>query len=66
MKCIQYYPKNSALGRVERIERVSDAEADAAVSSGAAFYVSRSIWKQKVRNPQRTALFMQAHWMQPH
>lgn len=58
MKCIQYYPVNSKLGRVERIERTSDEEAARLVAEKKAVYVSRSIWKEKIRNPQRLAAFM--------
>lgn len=57
MKCIQYYPASSSLGRVERIERCGNAEADALVAAKKAIYVSRDFWKQKVRNPQRLAAF---------
>lgn len=52
MKCIQYYPTNTKLGRVERIERVSDDEAARLVVEKKAVYVSRNLWKQKVRIPQ--------------
>ncbi len=54
MKCIQYYPVSTALGRVERIERTSDEEAENMVAAKKAFYVPRSVWKQKVRDPQRS------------
>ncbi len=57
MKCIQYYPAKSSLGRVERIERTSDDEAAQLVAAKKAIYVSRDFWKQKVRNPQRLAAF---------
>ncbi len=58
MKCIQYYPVNTKLGRVERIERTSDDEAARLVAEKKAIYVPRSAWKEKVRTPQRLAAFM--------
>lgn len=58
MKCIQYYPANTKLGRVERIERTTDDEAARLVAEKKAIYISRSVWKEKVRNPQRLAVFM--------
>lgn len=52
MKCIQYNkPNNSIL-------RVSDETADAAVRSGAARYISKKEWKEKIRNPARTEAWM--------
>ncbi len=44
MKCIHYYnPEN-------RIVRVDDEAAHAAVKAGAARYVSRHVWKDKIRD----------------
>lgn len=51
MKCIHYYnPEN-------RIVRVSNDEADRAVTSRKARYVSRSEWKQKVRDANQPKLW---------
>ena len=47
MKCIHFYNPDN------RIERVSDDEAHAAVKSGRARYVPRHVWKAKVRDLNR-------------
>lgn len=44
MKCIHFY------NPVNRIARVSDEEAYAAVKAGKAHYVAKSFWKKKVRD----------------
>lgn len=43
MKCIHFYMPDN------RVVRVSDADAEEAVSSGDARYVPKSLWKRKGR-----------------
>ena len=49
MKCIHYYMPDN------RIARVSDDEAHAAVKAGRARYVPRRVWKEKVRDVNKLA-----------
>lgn len=49
MKCIHnYMPDN-------RVQRISDEEAHAAVKSGKARYVPKRVWKEKVRDLMKVA-----------
>ena len=47
MKCIHYYGT-----RVEKVKRVTDEEAQEAVSNGVARYVPKSLWKRYGRDAQ--------------